>query len=134
VEGALASAVSAASRHDSEALFHALDQRARFAISAMLQARKDAAAVIEQSYPESARAEALAGLGDARQVGSAAEWFAQHCPDTCMDELAARLASHGKYGVVWNTDALRRENQRAFAELDLIKRNAEMYAKQRALQ
>jgi hypothetical protein len=39
----------------------------------------------------------------------------------------------GQYGLVWNTEALRRENQRAFAELDLIKRNAATYAKQRTL-
>src|SRR3954468_20757804 len=38
-EGGLARAGWAASRHDSEALFHALDQRERFAMAALVKAR-----------------------------------------------------------------------------------------------
>jgi hypothetical protein len=161
VEGAIARAVSAASVHDSEALFQALDQRERFAMAALVKARKQAAGVIRASYPKEAQPEALARLGDALHAETGTDLFASRCPAECMDALAARLASprkvehrdrlvqvetvrgehlelyrgdDGTYGLVWNTETTRRENTRAFAELDLIKRNADMYAKQRALQ
>jgi len=161
VEGAIARAVAAASDHDSEALFNALDQRERFAMAAVVKARKEAAGVIRTSYPPEAQAEALERLGDALQAETGVALLAMRCPDACMDALAARLSSprnvrhrertvevetvrgerlelyrgdDGTYGLVWNTEAARRENSRAFAELDLIKRNAEMYAKQRALE
>jgi hypothetical protein len=48
-------------------------------------------------------------------------------------ELDLYRGQDGGYGIVWNTDALRRESTRAFAELDLIRRNANLYEKQRQL-
>jgi hypothetical protein len=94
--GAVARAVAAASRHDSAALFRALDQRARFALAAICTARREAAAVIQRSYPEAARAEALASLGDARDAESPEALLARRCPDACMDALAARLSAPRK--------------------------------------
>jgi hypothetical protein len=161
VEGGIARAVAAASKHDSAALFHALDQRERFAMAVMVKARKQASRVIRAGYPKEAQAEALARLGDALQADTPEALFGARCQDACMDAIAARLSSprsvkhhdrladvetvrgeklelyrgdDGNYGLVWNTEATRRENSRAFAELDLIKKNADMYAKQRALQ
>ncbi len=160
VEGAIARAVAAASAHDAKALFNALDQRERFAMAAVVKARKRAAEVIRTSYPPEAQAEALARLGDALHAETGAALLAMRCPTACMDALAARLSSprnvqhrertvevetvrgerlelyradDGTYGLVWNSEAAQRENSRAFAELDLIKQNADMYAKQRAL-
>lgn len=157
----MARAVAAASSHDSKGLFQALDQRERFAMGALVKARKHASGVIRAGYPKEVQAAALAELGDALQAESGAGLLALRCPDSCMDALAARLSSprtvhhegrlarvetvrgeklefyradDGTYGLVWNSDAARRENTRAFAELDLITRNADMYAKQRALQ
>jgi hypothetical protein len=161
VDGAIARAVAAASKRDSEGLFQALDQRARFALSSTVKARQLAVGVIQAGYPQAARAEALASLGEAGEVEGAVALFARRCPDTCMDELAQLLAPpkrvehhgsvadvetirggklqlyrdpEGNYGLIWNTPALQRENTRAFAELDLIKKNADMYAKQRSLE
>ncbi|MFT3926024.1 MAG: hypothetical protein QM778_26005 [Myxococcales bacterium] len=160
VEGAIARSEAAASNRDSQALFQSLDERARSALHGMVKARKRAADVIQTGYPKEAQAEALASLGDALQAESGEALFALRCPEACMDALAARLspprkvqekdrlaqvetlrgekvdlyrADDGTYGLVWNSEALRRESTRSFAELDLIKRNADMYAKQRAL-
>jgi len=160
VEGAIARSEAAASSRDGEALFHSLDQRARFAMAGMVKARKRAAEIIRAGYPAEAQAEALARLGDALQVDKPEALFMLRCPERCMDDLAAVLApprssqehdrlvrvetirgesvelyraDDGTYGLVWNSDALRRESSRSFAELDLIQRNADMYAKQRAL-
>ena len=144
VEGAIARAVSAASGHDEAGPLHALDQRERFAMAALVKARTQAAGVIRTGYPKEAQAAALAELGDALQVESGPALFGLRCPDACMDELASRLSSpravqhegrlarvetvrgeklelykadDGTYGLLWHSDAARRENSRAFAEL-----------------
>jgi hypothetical protein len=160
VDGAIASVVAAASKHDATRLFEAIDQRARFAMGGLVKARQKAAEVIRAHYPKEAQAQALADLGDAARVDSAAALFALRCNPACMDALAAKMASpkevreegdlawvttvrgeqlelfrgnDGRYGIVWNTESLKRESTRAYAELDLIEKNAELYQKQRAL-
>jgi hypothetical protein len=160
VEGAIARASHAAASRDARSLFALLDQRARNALASTVKARQRAVAVIQKSYPAEARSEALAQLGDGAQAQDGAGLFALRCGDPCMEEFAERLSApqqvtregpltvvqtvrgerlelfHGQdgwYGLVWNTEALQRENTRAFAELDLIRQNAALYEKQRAL-
>ncbi len=161
VDGAIASVIAAAEKRDAPKLFNSLDQRARFAMSGLIKARQKAAEVIQVSYPKEAQAQAFASLGDAYRADSATSLFALRCNDACMDALAAKMASpkevvhegdlarvvtvrgeqlelfrgnDGRYGLVWNTDSLKRESTRAYAELDLIEKNAELYKKKRALQ
>lgn len=160
-EGALAQAAQAASARDGTAMFQALDERARHAMAAVVKARAQAKSAIHKSYPEEAQAEALRALGDAAEVDTPEALFLRRCPQACLDELAQRLSAprevrhegplavvemvrggqvqlyRGKderYGLVWNTEALMRESRRAFAELDLVRKNAELYEKQRKLE
>jgi hypothetical protein len=160
-EGALAQAAQAASARDGAAMFQALDERARHALAAVVKARAQAKSIILKSYPADAQPEALAALGDAAEVDSPEALFARRCPQACLDELAQRLSApreirhegplavvemvrggqvmlyRGKderYGLVWNSEALQRESRRAFAELDLVHKNAELYEKQRNLE
>jgi hypothetical protein len=160
VEGAISLAAQAVADRDSRALFPMIDQRARNALASLVKARARAVDVIQKSYPAEAREEALRALGDAREAADPPALFAQRCDDACLDAFAERLSAperveeqgqlvivqtvrgkqlelfrgkDGRYGLVWNTQALQRESSRAFAELDLIQRNAALYEKQRAL-
>jgi hypothetical protein len=152
--------LSAVGQHDERALFLALDQRARYALDAIVNARKEARTLIEASYPASDAAPALAALGDAASAARGSELFGQRCNAACMDELGQKLAAprevreegrlahvttvrgdtltlykadDGSYGLVWNSDALVRERARAYAELELTKRNAKLYEEKRGL-
>ncbi|MDB4985336.1 MAG: hypothetical protein JWN04_514 [Myxococcaceae bacterium] len=160
VEGALALAASAVGARDHDALFQALDERARYSLASVYQARTLAAKVIRESYPPEARASALAELGDAVNAHSSVELFRARCGDRCLDAIASSLgapgdvklegrvavvknvrgtearlyrADDGRYGLVWETAALMRERTRAAAELDLIQKNGVLYRSQRAL-
>jgi hypothetical protein len=160
VRGALGAAASAVGQHDERALFLALDQRARYALDAIVNARKEARTLIEASYPASEAAPALAALGDAASAARGSELFGRRCNAACMDELGQKLAAprevheegrlahvttvrgdtltlykadDGSYGLVWNSDALVRERARAYAELELTKRNAKLYEEKRGL-
>jgi hypothetical protein len=161
VEGALSLAASAVGARDHEALFHSLDERARFSLASVYQARSLAAQVIRTSYPAAAQASALAELGDAVNAKSDVDLFRARCGDACLDAIAAALgapsqvqmedrvalvktvrgsearlyrADDGRYGLMWETAALMRERTRAAAELDLIQKNGALYRSQRALQ
>lgn len=161
VEGALARTASAVGARDHVALFAALDQRARFALSSVYKARSLAAAEIRASYPPEAQASALAELGDAVQAKSDVDLFRLRCDDACLDGFASILGAPtavqvegristvktvrgteaqlyrddaGSYGLVWETAALVRERTRAAAELDLIQKNGAQYRSQRALE
>jgi hypothetical protein len=161
VEGAVSRAASAVASRDYDALFALIDERSRFALSSVYHARRQAADVIRESYPADARAQALAELGDAVGAQSPVELFRQRCPAACVSQLAAPLGApravredgeqtvvttvrdtefalhrgkDGRYGLVWQTDALVRERSRAAAELDLIQKNARAYKARQALQ
>jgi len=161
VEGALASAASAVGARDYGAMFQALDERARFSIGSVFQTRRRAADIIQADYPPEARASALGELGDALEVDSATDLFRRRCPDACLDAIAGSLgapsavhvegriatvktvrgteaklyrADDGRYGLVWESEALMRERSRAAAELDFIQKNAATYRAQNALQ
>jgi hypothetical protein len=161
VEGALARAASAVGARDHEALFSAIDQRSRFALSSVYNARKQAAKEIRASYPQEAQHVALAELGDAVDAESDVDLFRLRCADACLDAFAATLGAptsveldgklatvttvrgtktllyrgeDGKFGLVWETAALVRERTRAAAELDLIRKNGQQYRSQRALE
>ncbi len=154
VEGALARAAEALAQRDTQALFRVVDQRARHALASIAQSKHAAAELIRQSYPARAQPEALAQLGDAAQVKDAATLFGLRCGATCLDDLSGRVGAPSQvrndgdevvvttarggqlrlfrgsdtwYGIVWNTDALRRERDRAAAELAQVQANALLY-------
>jgi hypothetical protein len=158
-EGALGELAAGCANSDARSLFPALDQRSRDALISIAQARRLARDVILESYPEDARAEALAQLGDASTAASGTELFARRCDRSCVESLCqgvsapatvehdgglalvrtvrgARIAlyrAREHYGVIWQPEALDRERKRAFAELSTIKANAKVYAQSKAL-
>ncbi len=129
-------------------------------MAAIVDSRHAAAEIIRRDYPETMRAEALDALGDAVEAQDPASLFVARCGDACMDELAQRVAApesqreEGEltivktvrgselalfrgtdtwYGIVWNTDALSLERDRAKAELETAQANAETFAKREQL-
>lgn len=157
--GALGLLAQGCASGDAEAVFSALDERSRFALDAIVQARSQARSVVVASYPAEAQAEALAQLGDAAESQTGAELFARRCNPACVARLCqgvgapASVVTDGglaavrtvrgadkqlyrareQYGLIWQTEALDRERRRAFAELSTIKANAKVYAQQKAL-
>jgi hypothetical protein len=158
-EGALGELAAGCGNGDARALFPALDQRSRDALTSIAQARRLAREVILDSYPEEARAEALAQLGDASKAASGTELFGQRCDRGCVEVLCQGVSApatvehdaglalvrtvrgasialyreHEHYGVIWHPDELARERKRAFAELSTIKANAKVYAQGKTL-
>jgi hypothetical protein len=157
VLGVLAQACSA---RDARALYPAIEQPARLALRDIVSARSAARALIEESYPPEARAEALGQLGDAARAHLGAELFALRCGADCLAALCRGVgapsssypdggtlhvttvrggeyvltrAPDGSYGLVFHAAALTRESARAFAELSVIKANAKVYREQRHL-
>jgi hypothetical protein len=145
---------------DAEKLYLVIDQRARFAMASIVKARARAAAIIRHDYPAEQQASALAQFGDALDVSDPAELFRRRCTDACFADLAERVGApveqrvegdellvrttrggelrlfkgdDQRYGIVWNTQALSRERQRAAAEEDLVRSNAQTFAKRNAL-
>ncbi len=160
VEGALGRAADALAQRDARELFRVIDQRARHALAAISESRRAAAALIQESYPAAARASAISELGDGAQAKDAADLFRMRCDAACLDGLSQQVGapvetqtqgadvtvktSRGSelrlhrgsdtwYGIVWNTDALSRERDRATAELDQVKANATVYRQQNEL-
>jgi hypothetical protein len=160
VDGAVARAAAAVASRDHAALLEMIDERARSALQSVYRTRQQAAATIRESYPVEAQAAALVELGDAATAESSVALFRMRCPEACVDQLGAPLGAprtvredgdltrvttvrdteltlhrgkDGRYGLVWQTEALMRERTRAAAELDLIQKNARAYQAQRAL-
>jgi len=160
VEGALAKAIQAVAEGDKAELFKVIDQRARHALISIVADRRSAAQSIREGYPKENQAAALQELGDAAEANDAVDLFARRCGDDCMRSLRETLAGprsierDGKlvhvlttrggkldlylgsdtwYGIVWNTEELDRERDRAAAEREQIQRNAELYAFRKTL-
>ena len=160
VRGALAISAEAVEANDAARLFPALDERTRFAMQATVKARREARAIIQRDFPESEKAQALAALGEAGQVETAAELFARRCDPTCLsrfgeivgaptsevavgDELEVTtirgrtLRMHagrdGGYGIVWKTQEASDERSRASKELRLIQEHGAVYRKRQQL-
>lgn len=159
VQGALGRVADAVAAQDAEKLYLVIDQRARFAIASIVKARARAAALIRRDYPAEQQPPALAQLGDALDA-SDVELFRRRCTAGCFADLAGRVGApvdervegeeivvrttrgtelrmfkgdDDRYGLVWNTEALARERQRAAAEEDLVRNNAQTFAKRNAL-
>jgi len=98
--GALAVASQAVEAGDGRRLFRVIDQRSRFALAAIQQARSAAAALIRADYPTDAQAEALAQLGDAAQVTDAPDLFVRRCPAACQAAIGALLGAPAHEQVV----------------------------------
>jgi hypothetical protein len=160
VRGVLAVSAEALEAGDAVRFFNMLDERSRFAMEATVKARAEARKLIEETYPPNEQAAALAALGDAASVSSAAELFSRRCDAACLREFSDRVGSPqreersgddvlvttvrgttlhmhaGKdgYGIVWNTQALSDERAQASRELGQIRDNAEVYRRRRALE
>lgn len=160
VDGALAFAAEAVAERDARTLFKVVDERGRHAMASVVKDRNRAAKIILADYPEAEKASALAALGDAQGCAGPADLFARRCGDACMEELRKVVGApvsrrtQGKetevetsrggrvrlhlggdtwWGIVWNTQALQRERDRAAAERRQVERNAELYRARRAL-
>ncbi|HEY2735411.1 MAG TPA: hypothetical protein VGI70_15545, partial [Polyangiales bacterium] len=161
VRGALAAAANALESRDSEAVFHCLDERARFAMYAIVNTRRDARKLIEADYPPQERGPALAALGEAAKVSTAEELFARRCDSACLQTFADAVGapvsqrmsgdevvvstvrgktlrmhagSDGGYGLVWNTEPLAGERSQAARELVRIRENAAVYRRRKKLE
>jgi hypothetical protein len=161
VRGALAASADALEGRDSAAVFHCLDERARFAMYAIVNTRIEARKLIEVDYPASERTRALAALGDAGEVRTAEELFGRRCDAACLQGLADAVGApvtetmsgdevvvttvrggtlhmhagkDGGYGMVWNTKALSDERSQAARELVQIRENAALYRQRRKLE
>lgn len=160
IAGTIGIAAQAASNDDAGRLYDVIDERARHALDATVKARRQAKQVIQRAYPAAERSQAIAALGDAAHAEDGRDLFRKRCDRACLDQLAALLAapkavrqegeiqvvrtvrgtelrlyraSDGRYGILWNTEALVRERTRAYAELSVIESNAEQYARKQAL-
>jgi hypothetical protein len=161
VRGALAASADALEGRDPTAVFRCLDERARFAMEAIVNTRLAARKLIEADYPTAERARALAALGDAGEVATAVELFSRRCDAACLlafadavgapvaqkmsgDEVVvttvrgATLHMHagkdGGYGMVWKTKLLSDERSQAARELVQIRENAGLYRQRRKLE
>lgn len=161
VDGALAYAARAAEEADTQRLFRILDQRGRHALDATLKLRQQAASVVREQYPSDQQAAALRELGDAATLTSTQQLFAKRCDSNCIDwfrnmvgaaaeqhdqdglvsvrtvrdtELTLRLGTDGWYGIVWRSDELAAERDRAARDLAQIQDNARVYGARRLLE
>ncbi len=162
VAGALAFAARAIEDGDSRELYQVIDERARHALHSIVHDRNAAAALVRETYPDSEQRRALAELGDAVTVDSAAGLFAARCDADCREELGAaiggverteedgdelvvhttrgeplRLYRRGEghwWGIVWRTDELDRERSRANQDLRRVEANAETYRRRDRLE
>ena len=160
VRGALAGAAAALEAEDGLRLFEYIDERARFALASTVKSRIAARRIIETDYPAAERPAALAALGDAADVSTPAELFARRCTPECMRTLAEQVGApvnqvpdgkevrvttsrgttlhmfagqDGRYGIVWNTPATMAERSQASRDLGVIRENAEVYRKRKAM-
>lgn len=159
-EGVLGALAQGCASGSAEAAYPAIDERSRFALDAIVDAHNKARQLIAEQYPAEARAAAFAQLDDLGEVKRGAELFARRCPGACFSSLCEKVGAvtsaeqvadtthvrtvrggeyvlyrtpQGRYGIVFETEALMRERRRAFAALSAIKANAQVYARQRAL-
>jgi len=162
IRDSLAVAADAVEARDAERLFDALDERERFALSGIVQARRQARQLIESEYPDADRAPALSALGDAGQVTvtTGAALFARRCDQDCVAGFAERVGAPisqvqngdeievttvrghtlhmhagktGQYGIVWNWPVLSEEVNQASRELAQIRENVAVYRRRREL-
>jgi hypothetical protein len=151
----------ACAAQNARGLFPAIEEPAQRALRDIVNARRAARELIEESYPAEARAQALGLLGDAARVQTGAELFALRYGADCLATLCGGVGApsgsrpdggallhvttvrggeytlsrspDGRYGLVFHAAALARESARAFAELSVIKSNAKVYREQKSL-
>lgn len=159
MEGAIAEMARHVENEDAEKMFRLIDPRSRHAMASIVADRRRARELVTASYPEPEKRAALASLGDAAEARDAAGLFARRCPAACLREIGARLGAptatrkvgdetivtttRGElrlrgggadwYGLVWNTEALFDERERANRDLAMITENAATYDRRRAL-
>lgn len=162
VDQMLGFAAAAIEANNSKALFRAIDERSRFAMDSIVSDRTKSSKIIMLEYPSDAKEVALAQLGDASTVESAAELFMLRCEETCMREFRSTisprvamknvgdeilvLTDKGKevrvfagsspkktYGIVWRLQELSEERTKANRDLRTITENAQIYRKRRDL-
>jgi len=160
IDGAIATALQHAEAGDAGHLFRVIDQRARHAMASIQQDRSEARRLVRASYPPATRDETLRSLGDAAGATSAADLFARRCDGACLAGLVDVLrapasvqrdgddatistvhggtfrmhrGNDGWWGLVWHTDELEAERNRAARDLEQIRANASVYERRRAL-
>jgi hypothetical protein len=76
-----------------EALFPAVDERSRFALDAIVDARQKAQKLILEHYPADAQKDALAELGGELDAANGAQLFARRCPAACVRQLCDKVGA-----------------------------------------
>lgn len=155
-------AAAAAANDDAATLFRVVDSRARHAMASIVADRHRAAEIIAEDYPEALREAALEELGDARQVDDAEALFAARCDPSCRRRIAAEVGAPEReepegdelvvqtargtslrlhrpaegewWGIVWQTEALDGERDRANRDLRTIEANAATYRRRAELE
>ena len=155
-------AANAIEANDSRKLYHAVDERARHALHSIVADRSAAAERIRDAYPEELHEAALGELGDAAGAEDAEGLFALRCGAECRDELGSRIGgverteergeelivhtARGEevvlyrrdpaqwWGIVWRTQALDRERNRASQDLRRVEANAATYERRERLE
>jgi len=161
VDGALTYAARAVEQRDTRRLFRILDQQGRHALDASFKLRHDAAKTIREQYPAAEKDAALRELGDALAATATDDLFAKRCDSSCIawfdsivgapaeqqivgdlvkvrtvrdTNLTLRLGTDGWYGIVWRTEQLSAERERAARDLAQVQDNARTYSARRALE
>lgn len=162
VEGTLAYISRAVEREAPEELYKVIDERSRHAMISIVSDRREAARLVRESYPPGERAAALAALGDAAEVETAAQLFGRRCDEACRRAIGESVGApaevreegpmtvvttvrgtkvrlyrgspNGWYGLEWHPDELAAERNRANRDLAIIRENAETFERRRALE
>lgn len=161
VSGLIEAVAQAVEDQDVEQLFRCLDEKARHALWGIVRARQAAKHLIDTDYPEQDRQAALRALGEGAFAESGPALLARRCDQACLGAIGAQLGAptqvtavgavvrvtttrgsvlelrppqgNGHYGLIWQSEVLAAERDRAYRELKQIEDNAALYRRKRAL-
>lgn len=161
IDGALTYAAQAAEAGDTVKLFRILDQRGRHALDATVKLRQESAVIVRDNYPAAEVDAAIQELGDAVDAKDTESLFKKRCDSSCVEWFSSQVAAaaeqrvggaevsirtvrdtnltlhkgnDGWYGIVWQTEQLAAERERAARDLAQIQDNARVYRERKRLE
>ncbi len=156
----MAALADALDRDDLRAVFGRLDRDSREALYGIAEAAREQAAIVRADYPPAERDRELRRI-EADVAPDGVELFARRCPADCRRALREALGAvverkqqgeavvvrtatggrlrwrkdeRGRYRLLWRTEALVAERDRAFQALRDVRRAAELHRRRRRLQ
>ncbi len=156
----MAALADALERDDLRAVFGRLDRESREALYGIAEAAREQAAIVRADYPPAERDRELERL-EADVAPDGVELFARRCPLDCRQALRRSLGAiverrergeqvevrtatggrlrwrkdeKGRYRLLWRTEALKAERDRAFQALRDVQRAAELHRRRRQLE